>query len=296
MTQKMVQVYDRKKGRVQQEEQYQAGLLHFLYETVLGRILLKLVISTRLFSKLYAVSVLSAGSTKKIQPFIDRYQLQMSDFEEKTYTSFNDFFIRKLKPDRRPFSLKERDLCSPADARVQVFPISEDLMLNIKNSRYSVASLLGQEEQLSPEYQKGTCVVLRLTVTDYHRYVYFDEGRLKASWPVLGCLHTVSPISLERRPVYVENSRVCSVLETKHFGEVIQIEVGALLVGRITNHPLETFQRGDEKGYFSYGGSTIILLFKEGHLQVDQDIWAWSQQEVESMVRLGEKIGVGKEC
>lgn len=290
-----MQVYNRKKQTVETEEQYQAGLLHFLYETKIGRILLKLFISTPLFSKMYAFKVNSSYSKKKIAPFIQRYTIDMNQFKAEHYPSFNDFFIRQLKPDLRSFSTEKKVLCSPADARLQIYPISENLVFNMKNSYYSVDSLI-RDEQLSQEYKNGLCLVFRLTVTDYHRYCYFDNGTLKKSWPIAGRLHTVSPISFKTHQVYAENSRICSLLKTENFGEVIQIEVGALLVGRITNHPCEAFQRGDEKGYFSYGGSTIILLFKEEEIQMDQDLLEWTQKGVECSIQLGEKIGVGKKC
>ncbi|MGC6768133.1 phosphatidylserine decarboxylase [Enterococcus sp. LJL51] len=288
-----IQIYDRQHKQLREERQYQAGLLKFLYGTLSGRILLKLFISTPLFSRFYAFSVKSRRSKKKILPFIERYQIDMSEFQEEDYPNFDAFFTRRIKPEARGFSPQPAELCAPADARLMAYPITDDLTFTVKNSQYSVQSLL-KNDQLAEKYRKGCCLVFRLTVTDYHRYCYIDEGRTKESQKVKGRLHTVSPISLAAHEVYAENSRVWTVLATENFGEVVQVEVGALLVGRITNHSKKNFSRGEEKGYFSYGGSTIILLFKEGQITVDSELWQWTQRGVECTVKLGEKIGVGK--
>ncbi len=285
-----MKVYQRKTQKVMDEAQYQAGLLSFLYETFLGRLLLKTVITTPIFSILSSFGNQSRRSAKKIPKFIETYQIEMADYQETTYDSFNDFFIRQLKPTARTIATEPRALIAPADGRLLAYSISPDLTFMVKGQPYSIGSLL-QNDELSQEYAKGLCLVLRLAVTDYHRYHYLDDGQIGEQRSIKGRLHTVSPISLGKHQVYAENSRHWSVLETTNFGKVTQVEVGALLVGRITNHPLTTFKRGQEKGYFSYGGSTIILLFKENQVTIAPDIWEWSQKGVESLLSFGEKMG-----
>lgn len=285
-----MKIYHRQSGQVMEEGQYQEELLAFLYKTILGRILLKSFISTPLFSIIYSWSNKSRQSIKKIPAFIKTYQIDMSDYQVTTYQSFDDFFTRQLKPTARAVDADPKALIAPADARFLAYPIGSDLTFLVKGQRYSVESLL-QNADLSREYADGLCLVFRLAVTDYHRYHYIDGGSVGAASVIKGRLHTVSPISLGNYQVYAENSRQWTVLNTTNFGKVTQVEVGALLVGRITNHPVETFHRGQEKGYFSYGGSTIIVLIKKNQVMIDPDLKEWSQKGIESYVRFGEKIG-----
>ena len=136
-------------------------------------------------------------------------------------------------------------------------------------------------------------MVFRLGVDDYHRYCYVADGEIGERVSIPGVLHTVSPAVYDRCPVYKENAREYCTIRTKTFGEILMMEVGALLVGKIVNHPVEKWvRRGMEKGYFQFGGSTIIVLVKEGCLQVDADILENSRQNCETIVKYGEIIGI----
>ena len=128
---------------------------------------------------------------------------------------------------------------------------------------------------------------------DYHRYCFIDDGTVTQTKVIKGKLHTVSSLSKEYK-IYKENHRVVSVLSTKHFGEVIHIEVGALLVGKIVNRNVQDFSKGEEKGFFEPGGSTIIQLFKKDAVQIDDDIVQQSLGNTETKVLYGE--GVGSVC
>ncbi|MBR7165409.1 MAG: phosphatidylserine decarboxylase, partial [Clostridia bacterium] len=138
----------------------------------------------------------------------------------------------------------------------------------------------------------GVCAIFRLTVSDYHRYCYFDNGTKEENVFIPGFLHTVNPISLDRYPIYKTNSREYTLLHTENFGDVVQMEVGALLVGRIVNyHQNHRFTRGEEKGRFEFGGSTIVLLFEKGSVKFSQEMFDYSQKGWEKKVLMGEKIG-----
>ncbi len=286
-----IKVYDRKLKTTVVQKQFKEGYLKFFYKTVMGRILLKYIFATKTFSNLYAVSMNSKRSVKKIKPFVEKYNIDMSHYQTTSYSSFNDFFVRKINCGKRPCAPDQKDLISPADAKLLVYGIDNDLRMNIKNSVYKVNELL-RDDKLGEQYQNGQCLVFRLTVDDYHRYHYIDDGYIKYHRTINGVLHTVGPVSAERYRVYIENHREVSVLETENIGEFIQIEIGAILVGKITNHQVISFKRGDEKGYFSFGGSTIVLLFKDGAIKIDPDILEFSQKGIETRVRMGEKIGV----
>ena len=148
--------------------------------------------------------------------------------------------------------------------------------------------LLGGDPQ-SERYQGGLCLVFRLCVNDYHRYHYIDSGHKTENRFLPGKLHTVRPIAMRTVPVFHENSREYTFLHTDHFGVVAQIEVGALLVGKIqNNHGVSTFQRGAEKGKFLFGGSTVVLLLEAGRAQLLAEFALDGQ---ERQVRFGQTIG-----
>lgn len=272
------------------EKQYQEKALEFLYHTLIGRILLKLFIATRLFSKLNAVFENSTASIGKIEPFIREYHIDMREYPHENYRSFHHFFTRSILPGKRPFSEEITDLIAVADSKLLYYHINSNLELHIKGSTYTVRELL-RDEWLAKAYKNGTCLTFRLTVDDYHRYCFMDQGTLAGKKVIKGCLHTVGPISGPRYKVYKENSREYAILKTENFGKVIQMEIGALLVGKIKNRNITAFRRGEEKGFFSHGGSTIVLLFEENTVMMDEDIVMQSRQGIETKIKMGETIG-----
>jgi phosphatidylserine decarboxylase len=130
--------------------------------------------------------------------------------------------------------------------------------------------------------------VFRLTVDDYHRFGFPDSGRVVSRKKIKGKLHTVSPVSRNHK-IYQENTRNVCILNTDNFGTIAYIEVGAMLVGRIRDHGDDVFAKGQEKGYFEPGGSTVIMLVKD--IKMDEDIMKQSVSGIETKVRYGERIG-----
>jgi phosphatidylserine decarboxylase len=141
-------------------------------------------------------------------------------------------------------------------------------------------------------YAGGTMLVFRLTVDDYHHYCYVDDGIKTPNHHINGVFHTVNPIANDYYPIYKENTREYSLLKSKHFGDVLMMEVGALMVGKIVNyHNNADVKRGQEKGRFEFGGSTVVLCLQKGQAEIDNDIIANSAKGLETRVKLGEKIG-----
>lgn len=285
-----IKVFDRASSHIYLEKQYKEKQAEFLYNSRAGRILLRFFVVSKTFSNIYAACQSGKKSVEKIQPFVEKHQIDMTDFRDVSYKSFSDFFERKIKPGKRPFSASKTDLIAVADSKLLAFPIDEHSKIAIKNSIYTVGELIG-DNNASSTYEGGVCLVFRLTVDDYHRYCFFDSGRLAGSKTIKGCLHTVGPISSKRYKVYSENFRIASRLKTDNFGDSMYIEIGALLVGKIHNHECSNFDKGDEKGYFSLGGSTIVILLKKDVIKVDQDIREYAQQGIETRVKMGETIG-----
>lgn len=282
--------YDRQLKEIKEQKEYQEGLLKFLYNTMPGRFLLKNIVIKPWISEKRSKYQKSSASAKDIKPFIEKYNVLVNDNQINDWHSFNDFFTRKKDV---VIDEKINSLISVADSKMLVYQISDDTKLKIKNSVYSVSDII-KDDKLAAEYKNGTCLVFRLSVDDYHRYHYPDSGSLILNKKIPGVLHTVRPIS-DKYKVYSQNSREVNVLDMNHLGKIIQIEVGALMVGKIVNHGHKEFEKGQEKGYFEFGGSTIVLLLKENAVILDDDIIKYSQQEIETKVFAGEKIGIIKE-
>lgn len=284
-------IYDRAIGACREEKEYGGKSLEFLYHTVPGRILLKAFFCRRLYSELCGMWMRSPLSARKIESFIREYGIDLSGCERMDYRCFDDFFTRRCDPQT---SAGTYELIAPCWGRLAVYDIDEELALKIKGSIYTLPELVDNRWDLA-RFGGGTCLVYRLSLEDCHRYFFCDDGEILGMEEIPGLLHTVRPIS-ERYRVFCRNHRVCTRMHTKHFGDMIQIEVGALQIGRIVNHKLIQFSRLEEKGYFCYGGSTIIQLFPAGTIAVDEDVRRLSGEGTEVLVRAGEKVAGGEAC
>ena len=275
-------------GRVIETDGGQDKILNFLYNRKSGRFLLKVMISP-VISKFAGIFMDSVFSVPLIKPFVRRNNIDLSEYYPKKYTSFNDFFTRQIRPEKRPIA---DDLISPCDSKLTVYRINSRSLFKIKGSYYRIVDLLNNKF-IAKRYRGGYCMIFRLCVDDYHRYCYIDNGIKTENTHIRGEFHTVNPIALERYNVYKRNSREFTILHTENFGDVVYIEVGAMLVGKIKNRHLNehTFVKGEEKGMFEYGGSTIVLLFEKGAVSIDSDILANSAHGYETVVKYGEKIG-----
>lgn len=281
-----MKIYDRAAKTYREEREYGGRSLEFLYHTVPGRILLKAFFSRRIYSQLNGIWMKSPLSARRIEPFIREYGIDLSSCERTDFKSFDDFFTRRCSCRAEA---EAGEPISPCWGRLAAYAIDKGLALKIKGSMYTLPELVDNRFELS-QYEGGICLVYRLALEDCHRYFFCDAGEILHTEEIEGVLHTVRPISESYR-VFCHNHRVCTLMRTKHFGDVMQIEVGALQVGRINNHKVSAFSRMEEKGYFSYGGSTIIQLFPAGVISVDEDIWRLSKEGTEVLVRAGEKIG-----
>ena len=256
-------------------------LLCFLYNTIIGRIILKLFYN-KLVANIYSKYMTSKISKYKIKKFIKKNNINMDDYIKKEYLSFNDFFIRKLKPNKRKI---ENGLIAPCDSKVSAYRINSDSKFKIKNSIYTLEELIKEK---NTKYK--WIIIFRLSVDDYHHYIFPDSGKVISSKYIEGKLHTVQPIAQRKYKVFKENSRCITHLKCDKLGNVCFIEVGALMVGKIVNENIKTFKKGDEKGHFEFGGSTVILLF-EDNIKINKTILNNTKKEIETIVKLGNKIG-----
>lgn len=260
----------------------------FLYQNALGRIVLKLL-NNHFTSSLVGTYMNSRFSKKRIKKTIMQNKIDMSIYEDKDYANFNDFFTRRKK--NLNFDMDKNHFVSPSDAKLLVKKLDKNVTFDIKGSMYHINDIVG--DNILSDYQNGYALIFRLEITDYHRYHFIDNGTIDEYKFIKGKLHTVQPIAYEKYKVFHTNSREYTVLHTENFNDIVMCEVGAMMVGKITNYKnVKTFKKGDEKGYFEFGGSTIILFVKDNIIKIDDDILKNSQKGKETIVSCGEKIGV----
>lgn len=261
-----------------------------VYGSALGRAALRPLIAPPV-SKLAGRFLSSRWSVGLIKPFIRKNGIDMAPFEPVRYRSYNEFFSRKIRPEARPIDAHPEALIAPCDSKLTALPISPKSTFVLKHTPYTVESLLRNAE-LAHQYEGGWALIFRLTVDDYHRYCYVDDGEKTENVRIPGVLHTVNPIANDHYPIYKENSREYSILHSNIFGDVVMMEVGALLVGKIVNHHEQAqVSRGQEKGYFQFGGSTVVLLLKKDAARIDEAIVQNSLEQAETKVQMGEAIG-----
>ena len=266
------------------------GSLSFLYTTAIGRLILKPVVSPRV-SRFCGKLLDTKLSTLIVPLFIKRAGIDMSDYEDRKYTSFNDFFTRTILPGARPVESGEKILISPCDSYASVYPIRKNSNFIVKNTEYTLKSLL-RSKKLAKRFEGGYLFLLRLTVSDYHRYCYPVTGSKTKNIHIDGVFHTVNPVANDCLPIYRENTREYTLIRTKDFADVIQMEVGALLVGRIKNHDESArVTRGCEKGYFEYGGSTVIVLTQKDTVIPREDLLKNTEEDLETKILQGQKLG-----
>ena len=255
--------------------------LSFMYNSLLGRIMLRLFI-TKLMANLSRMYMNSWFSKWRIKKFIKKNNINMEEYEDTKYRSFNEFFMRSIKPGKRKIS---KGLYAISDAKLTVYKIDKNTKLNIKDSIYTIDELIGEKKQYK------YALVFRLCVDDYHHYLFPDSGKIVKSKYIKGKFHTVQPIALKKYKVFKENAREVTFLDCDHLGDVCYIEVGAMMVGRIVNEPVEEFSVGQEKGHFEFGGSTIILLINKD-IKFNEKILQCSEDDIETIVKMGEKLDI----
>ena len=264
-------------------------LLRFLYLTVPGRILLKIIVHPTV-SRIIAHYLSSPLSRWMIRYYQRKYQIELTGCEKQVYSSFNDFFTRKrnLSVWRDPWTI-----INPCDGFLSVYRITDNLCLQVKHNSYTIGTLL-QDESLAKMYSGGICCIFRLEPHHYHHYLFAASGVIKKCKRINGVLHCVRPIACEQFPVYIQNSREYILQQNPILGNIIQMEVGALLVGRIQNNPVHNktyYICGTEKGYFEFGGSTVILLFQKKAIPFLPRFSELCDTEAETTVSIGKVLG-----
>lgn len=289
-----IRYWDRFAKKEETEKVYGEGGVRFLYGgNPLGKLTGSLL-SAPLASRLYGHYQSSRWSMHKIEDFIRAFEIPMYEYENGPFRSFNEFFIRKFRYGARHFATDARALPAFAEARYLGFAETGlDVEYPVKGQYLTSAALLN-DPKWAEVFAGGPLLIARLCPVDYHRYHYPTAGRTLASYPVRGALHSVNPWALARKGnILATNERRVAILETEGgFGRLAYIEVGALCVGKIVQTYPESvpFKRGDEKGYFLFGASTVVLLGERGKWRPSADILEHTGRRLETLVRLGDPV------
>jgi phosphatidylserine decarboxylase len=288
-------LYNRCRRAVEKEQVPGEKLLRLIYGRPWGRKTAHWIWSQILFSRFYGWPLHQRFSRKQIDPFISQHKIDMSEVEvpDQGFQSFNDFFIRRLKPGARPIPAAPKALVSPADSRLKVFPLHQGTLLDIKGHTLTLPHLLGTDG-VADLFANGLCLQFRLAPRDYHRFGHIEDGLQGPIHIVGGRLFSVSPIALRHMPaIWGNNYRHWCFVQTHCLGTILQVEVGATMVGSIIQHQPQggRCRRGQEKGYFQMGGSTVLIVLPPGRVHIDDDIMNYAEQGIETIVRYGESIG-----
>ncbi len=291
---KEVRYIDRQSGEFIDEKVPGGGMMRFFYsQNFLGRFFLWAVIKRRVLSVLMGWYMSNKISARSISSFVKKHGIDLSEYEvpDNGFKHFNRFFYRKLKPNARPIG---EGIVSPADGKIVVFPTIETTQkFYVKGETFDIMKFL-KNDTLAANYEGGSMAVVRLAPTDYHRFHFPIEGYVGQNHKINGYYYSVSPLALlQNMRIFVQNKREYVTVDSDALGQVIVAEVGATLTGSIiqSHWPNIGVQKGEEKGFFAFGGSTVIVLFQKGKMVFDQDLVENTSNGYETSIKMGETIG-----
>ena len=284
----------RNSDEIYYEEEITEPLLSFFYGKC-GDSMRKYLLNYPFFSKALSIYFKSKISKKIIPKFIKKHNINVNDFEKQIneFKSFNDFFIRKLKPGARFIDKNPIHAICPADSKALVFENTDiNHIFQIKNDTFALKKLL-KNFIPAEDYAMGNYCIFRLTPTDYHRFHFIDNGKVIKSKTLKGKLYSVTPISLERtKKLYIKSKKYLSLFESKNFGTILCIEIGAICIGSIIQtYDKKNILKGDEKGYFQFGGSAVLLFFQKNKIKMAEDLLNNTANGYETEVKMGDFLG-----
>ena len=291
-----IEYYDRYAGEIHREQVYGEAWLRRIYGNPMGSLMLWVLIRRSLFSRWYGWRMQSEASRSRIAPFIREFGINTDEFEHpmSSYASFNDFFIRKLKAEVRPIANEEDTAVFPTDGRHLGFnDVSELEGVFAKGQTFDLTRLFGSKEHAFP-YREGSLVISRLCPLDYHRFHFPIDGTATCPTLINGWLYSVNPVALRRNlAILWQNKRYLSFVDDEHFGRVASFEIGATCVGSVSytgSFPSQVC-KGEEKGWFSFGGSMVLTFFQRNRIQLAEDLLAHSREGRETYAKMGDAMG-----
>lgn len=291
-----IKYHDRERGRLMTERVYAGSFLHWSYNTTAGRWATDLFFRTKPISQLYGWINKRRWSRSRIKPFVQKMDINLEETARplEDFQNFNDFFVREIDLSRRPLPADPLVCIAPADGKMLAYPaVNPDKTFRIKRCTFNLQQLLG-DVALAGQFAGGSVIISRLSLKDYHHFHFPDSGIPQAAIPIRGRYYAGGPYALHTLvPFYIENHRMVTLFDSDHFGRIVIIEIGAFTVGSIQQcyRHCARVLRGARKGFFELGGSTVVLLFRQGAIKLDDDLCANTQKEIETYVRFGDSIG-----
>lgn len=288
-----IKYIDRNTGEINTEQVYGEGWLHWLYNNPIGKLSLYGIVKRKFISDWYGKQMDSPESADKISAFVEQYGIDLSEAKKQEFTSFNDFFSRELKPNARAIDTNRTVLVSPADGKLFAYQNISEQDFIVKGYRFNLLQFFN-DSALAKKYKNGSLIIVRLCPTDYHRFHFPYSGAVLNTTKIEGPLFSVSPIALRQKvEIICRNKREYSKIKSETFGTYIMAEVGATMVGSIIQtYKNEQIKKGEEKGYFLFGGSTVVLFFEKGEIKIDKDLLENTRKQVETEVEMGEQIAI----
>jgi len=287
-----IQYYERESGQLKTEKVAGEKWLVWLYNNPIGEATLWALVKRKLVSSIYGKMMDRTSSAKRIHPFIEDFDIDMSVAQEQEFKNFNDFFTRKLMDNARPIDTSFNIVVSPADGKILAYADISNSDFIIKGFRFDVSSFL-DNAVLAQKYRDGALLIIRLAPVDYHRFHFPVSGNLTPNKKIEGDYYSVNPFALRKKAeIFCLNKREYTILSNSLFGDVIMAEVGANMVGSIIQtYKGSSIKKGEEKGYFKFGGSTVVLLFEKSKINIDKDLLINTAKGHETAVKMGERIG-----
>lgn len=289
-----IKYIERESGELKKEIVPGEGMLKWLYGSFFGRASLHLLVKRKLITSVGGRFMSSRLSRGQIKRFVKKNGIDLSIYRQtdiRSYKHFNDFFYREIQSEERPIG---EGIVSPADGKILVFPDMKEVdSFFVKGSEFSLQSFL-QNDDLAQKYADGSMAIVRLAPADYHRYHFPLDGQISKSFKIKGKYFSVSPLALKKSlEIFCRNQREYCILENEKYGDVLISEVGATMVGSIIQTYREESQvkKGNEKGYFAFGGSTVVLFFEKGKMAFDADLVENTKKGMETSIKMGETIG-----
>lgn len=294
-SQNPVRYVDRDSGQIKTEKIAGEKWLIWLYNNPVGEASLWTLAKRKIASSYFGNQMNEPGSAENIELFIKEFQVDMNIAQPQKYHSFNEFFVRKLKPESRPIAGDSSVVVSPADGKVLAYDNLSNSDFYIKGYRFDVSSFLNNAE-LAKKYENGTLLIFRLAPPDYHRYHFPIGGLTAENIKIEGDYYSVNPLALRKKAeIFWLNKREYTLIKNPLFGDVIMSEVGATFVGSMQKtYKGNVVYKGEEKGYFKFGGSTVVLIFEPNKIKVDADLINLTKKNLEVSIRMGEQIGIKK--
>jgi len=287
---------DRATGKLMTEKIYASPFLYWSYNTNIGKWATDLIFRTKIASRLYGWFNHRKWSAKKIGRFVRDFDIDIREFPSpiEDFASFNDFFVREIDPSKRPINSKKGVCIAPVDGKVLVYPVIDcHARFRIKRCTFNLSQLVC-DTSVASRFDGGSMLISRLSLKDYHHFHFPDSGIPGSAKSISGKYYAGGPYALRSLvPFYTENYRMVTRFDSDHFGPMAIMEIGAFTVGSIRQcfQPGAHIAKGAHKGFFEMGGSTVVLLFRKGAIEFDEDLVKNSSEETETFVKFGDSVG-----